>query len=244
MRILFVASDRMEFTGILRHTAAARLEPAAVDWARSGRLHDADVLLVANGVGCRRAAAAVDRALEHFPADAVVSTGFCGALDEKLQVADLVSATAITKPSETTGFSAPRRLGGDDCVSSVRKRASGYVEGPILSTDHVVGTAEEKRQLRATGACAVEMEAAGVASRAAAHGLPFYCVRAVTDLAGETLANDFNAALRADGHFDTIFILGQAFRHPGARLPELLRLRGRCTRAARVLGDFFADCRF
>ena len=48
------------------------------------------------------------------------------------------------------------------------------------------------------------MEAAGVAERAAALGLPFYCIKAVTDLAGETMANDFNAALRSDGHFDTM----------------------------------------
>ena len=225
MRILFVASDRMEFTGILRHTAAVRPSRAAVDWARTGRLGDADVLLVANGAGCQRAAAAVDAALANFPADAVVSTGFCGALDEQLQIADVVVAQA-SRPVQ---------------ASEARLRVS---VGPICSVDHVVGTAAEKRQLRATGACAVEMEAAGVSARAAAHGLPFYCVRAVTDLAGETLANDFNAALRADGHFDTMIILGQAFRRPGARLPELLRLRGRCTRAARVLGDFFADCRF
>jgi len=223
MRILFVASDRMEFTGILRHTADLRPAPAAVDWARAGRLGDSDVMLVANGVGCQRAAAAVDAALASFPADAVVSTGFCGALDEQLQIADVVVAQA-SRP--------------------VQARSFRHLVGPICSVDHVVRTAEEKRQLRATGAWAVEMEAAGVSSRAEAHGLSFYCVRAVTDLAGETLANDFNVALRADGHFDTMIILGQAFRRPGARLPELLRLRGRCTRAARVLGDFFADCRF
>jgi adenosylhomocysteine nucleosidase len=226
MRILFVASDRMEFTGILRHTAAVRPAPVAVDWARTGRLGDAEVMLVANGVGCQRAATAVDAALETFPADAVVSTGFCGALDDQLQIADVVVGQAgrPVQPSEARSF-----------------RIS---VGPICSVDHVVRTAEEKRQLRSTGACAVEMEAAGVSSRAEVHGLPFYCVRAVTDLAGETLANDFNAALRADGHFATMIILGQAFRRPGERFPELLRLRGRCTRAARVLGDFFADCRF
>jgi hypothetical protein len=90
----------------------------------------------------------------------------------------------------------------------------------------------------------VEMEAAGVAARAQARGLPFYCIRVVTDLAGETMANDFNAALRADGHFDTMVILREALRRPLARLPELCRLRQRSVRAARVLGDFFANCRY
>ena len=91
-----------------------------------------------------------------------------------------------------------------------------------------------------TGAIAVEMEAAGIAARAEGYGLPLYCIRAVTDLAGETLANDFNKALRLDGQFDTILILKGTLRHPMVRLPELFRLRKRCDRAAHVLGDFFA----
>jgi len=110
--------------------------------------------------------------------------------------------------------------------------------------DHVVGTAAEKRTLRASGAIAVEMEAAGVARRAQALELPFYCVKAVTDLAVETMANDFNAALRPDGHFDTIGIFKGTLRHPIIRIPELIRLRNRCVRAAQVLGEFIADCRF
>jgi nucleoside phosphorylase len=108
----------------------------------------------------------------------------------------------------------------------------------------VARTAEEKLSLRAGGACAVEMEAAGVAARALEQGLPFYCIRAVTDLADETLHNDFNKALRPDGHFATISILASALRYPALRLPELFRLRKRCVSASRALGSFLADCRF
>jgi hypothetical protein len=69
-------------------------------------------------------------------------------------------------------------------------------------------------------------------------------VKVVTDLAGEDMANDFNRALRPDGHFATMSILLGALRHPQVCLPELIRLRKRCIRGARVLGDFIADCRF
>ena len=82
-----------------------------------------------------------------------------------------------------------------------------------------------------------------MAARALELDLPFYCVRGVTDLADESLANDFNQALRPDGHFDTMSILFGALRDPAIRLPELLRLRSRSVRAARALGEFFADCR-
>jgi hypothetical protein len=88
------------------------------------------------------------------------------------------------------------------------------------------------------------MEAAGVAARAESLGRPFFCIKAVTDLAEESMANDFNSALRSDGHFVTIEILKSSLRHPAGRLPELFRLRKRCLRAATVLGDFIADCQF
>jgi hypothetical protein len=64
------------------------------------------------------------------------------------------------------------------------------------------------------------------------------------DLAGEDMANNFNEALREDGHFATISILNGTLLKPWVRLPELVRLRNRCVRASRVLGDFIADCRF
>ena len=231
MRLLLIASDPMECRGILARAERVQPTPLPVDWARTIQLGGHDLLLVANGVGARRAASAVDAAAETFQPDAVVSTGFCGALDPQLAVADVVVATSIA--------AADRSFDALPVAS-----AAAHHSGVVRSIDRVAQTTEEKRHLRAGGAIAVEMEAAGVAARAETRGLPFYCVRAVTDLAGETMANDFNAALRADGHFDTMVILRATLRRPLARLPELCRLRQRSVRAARVLGDFLADCRF
>jgi adenosylhomocysteine nucleosidase len=211
--------------------SARRFIIGALDWARLTQLGGHNLLLVANGAGALRAASAVDAAAETFQPDAVISTGFCGALDPQLRLADLVVATSVAVADRTY-------------PAQPVSTASPHHAGVVCSIDHVAQTAEEKLRLRAGGAIAVEMEAAGVAARAQARGLPFYCVRVVTDLAGETMANDFNAALRADGHFDTMVILREALRRPLVRLPELCRLRQRSVRAARVLGDFFANCRF
>ncbi len=232
MRVLFVAADAMEFRGIARRVAGLRPAPVALDWARTGRLGANDVLLAAHGAGWKRAAEATSAAIGHFAPDAVVSTGFCGALDEQLRPADVVVATAIRSGHRSLTAAAPIRA------------TKPYHQGVICSIDHVARTAAEKRQLRAGGACAVEMEAAGVAERAQAAGLPFYCVRAVTDMAGENMTNDFNTALRGDGHFDTMLILKGLLRHPSARIPELVRLAVRSVRASRSLGDFFVGCGF
>ncbi len=229
MRILLVAADPLEFSGMVSLASDHGPVPLGVDWGRCARLGDHDALLIANGVGARRASAAVTASAEFAP-EAIVSTGFCGALDESLDIADLVVATSV-----------------DDgrCRYSVTPAAGPFetFSGTIRSIDRVVQTAEEKLWLRKSGACAVEMEAAGVAARALELGVPFYCIRSVTDLAEESLANDFNRALRPDGHFDTISILLGALRDPAVRLPELLRLRRRSIQAARALGEFFANCR-
>jgi len=231
MRILFVAADKMEYSGILARAGDVRVRRSKVDWARAARLGGHEVLLTANGAGAMRAAAAVDAALDMFHPEAIVSTGFCGALDPALAVADVVVATCVN--------------GADGRYPALPvSSASAFYPGPVCSIGHVARTAEEKRKLRAAGACAVEMEAAGVAGSAQERGLPFYCIRGVTDLAGETMENDFNAALRPDGHFDIISILASALRYPAVRLPELVRLRRRCVRASRALGSFLADCRF
>ena len=230
MKLLLVASDRMEFSGLVDRCQGLRPAALRVDWSRTGRMGEYDVLLVANGVGGARAAAAV-AAAENFAADGLVSLGYCGGLAPELGVADIVVADAVTTEL--------RRL-------AVRplEQAPGHTAGVVASVDTVAQSAEAKRALRATGAVGVEMEAAGVGRRAEALGRPFYCIKAVTDLWDESMGIDFNSALRPDGHFDTIKILTSSLRHPMVRLPELFQLRKRCLRASRVLGDFVADCRF
>ena len=209
--------------------------PARRVWRWIGRAPAAlggnEVLLVANGAGWKRAAAAVDAAAPRLFARRRGQHGI------------------LRRAGRAAG---DRRCGGGDRWSSGRGvtcatcQDSRAAEGRHLGLHRPRGSngRGEARACALPERIAVEMEAAGVAQRARALGLPFYCVRAVTDLAGENMANDFNAALRSDGHFDTIRIFKGTLRHPTVRLPELIRLRNRCVRAARALGEFFADCRF
>ncbi len=228
MKILFVAADRMEFAGMVRRARNVRGADLPLDWSRQAELGGHETMLVANGIGWARAKEAAVTGIRTFSPDAVVSTGFCGALSPLLEVAELVTADRVIGP----GVLYPART------------VSGPAQGAVHSVSYVAQTAEQKLQLSAGGAIAVEMEAVGVAEVVSQASLPFFCIRAVTDLAGETLANDFNGALRADGHFATMNILRVALLDPAIRLPELIRLRKRCTLAARALGDFFAENRF
>lgn len=183
-------------------------------------------IFVANGPGQVLAGEAADGASRRV--DAVVSTGLCGALSDELEVGDIVVATAVNgSPVEV-----PRRMGGK------------YLAGPILSVDHVAQTVAEKAALRRTGAVAVEMEAAAVLERAKRWGVPFYCVRVVSDTSQEGFVLDLNAARDQAGRFQPRRIVAQALRRPFSGVPELLRLRWNAAAAVRALGEFIGNCSF
>lgn len=230
-RLLLIAAEPREFSGLVQSCRNVKLLAWPVYWARSADLNGREVLLVANGAGRRRAAEAVDVARSMSKLDLICNMGFCGALENEMGIGDI--------------FVAGRVQGGDaEYVAVQPKSRHPFHTGVLASIDRVAQTAEEKRGLRARGASAVEMEAAGVAAKAAELAVPFYCVRSVTDLADETFGLDLNAALRADGRFDTMRLIAASCRRPLSLLPELLRLGKRCRIATRTLGEFVADCRF
>ena len=132
-------------------------------------------IFAANGPGPMLAAEAAGKVTDRV--DAVLSTGLCGALVDELKVGDVVVGSAVNGRS-----------------IDVPRMAGHYLAGPIASIDHVAQTVAEKTALRATGAVAVEMEAAAVLEHAKRLGVPFYCVRAVSDTAQEGFPLDLNAA--------------------------------------------------
>ena len=149
------------------------------------------------------------------------------------------AASCVDAAFQNGGAAAVASIGFCGALDPDLKLAQ-VVTDNVATIDRVATTVAEKAHLRATGASAVEMEAAGVAERARAYGVPFHCIKAVTDLAGENLSIDYNSALRPDGHFDTIYILRSAISRPSERMPELYRIWRRTSVAARALGEFLA----
>ena len=230
-RLLLIAAEPREFSGLVQFCRNVKPLAWPVYSARSADLNGREVLLVANGAGRRRAAQGVDVASSMGKLDLICNMGFCGALESGMGIGDI--------------FVAGRVQTVDAEYAAVQPESTRpYHAGVLASIDRVAQTAEEKRALRARGASAVEMEAAGVAAKAAELGVPFYCVRSVTDLADESFRLDFNAALRSNGRFDTMRLIAASCRRPLSLLPELLRLGKRCRTASSSLGDFVDDCRF
>jgi len=238
MSILFVAAEAAELKPLAGHLENLRKLNWPIDYAYEGIAGGRRFLLAANGAGSKlamqateiaiRAISSADLSSSHL--EAVVSTGFCGGLDPALKVGDIVSA------QEVFDFS-----GGEHypCVELLADTPRGIV----LSQDRIANDAAEKQVLFAkTGACAVEMEAAGVAARSKRAGLPFYCIKVISDVATESFALDLNRMRTTDGRVARGKIIVHALMRPNL-LPGLFRLKRRTDEVARVLGEFLVSCR-
>lgn len=229
--LLFVAAYPREAEPWVSRWENPRALKLPVHWARAGKWRGRDVIAVANGVGTKRAIAAVEstQTREHNVVG-VCCIGTGGALDPALAIADVVVATAVTNGRTSWPALDPKGLAARS--------------GIVYSSRHIARTSEKKRNLHQSGAIIVEMESAGVAGIAQELRLPFYCIRAVSDLADETFFTDFESFLTSDGRFSEIRLATHALAHPIRGLGELLRLQRRTSLAAERLAEYLDTCNF
>ncbi len=225
--LVFIAAEAREFDGILRRAAPSSWLRCPIAFSRKVFWKGEEIVLMANGPGPRLAGAAAAAARASQPLDALVSFGFCGALDPALGPGEIFVATQVLNAGPAL----------------LPRTTREYRSGPLASIDHVAVSAAEKAELAASGAMAVDMEAGAVAAQAREWQVPFYCIRAVTDTASETLALDFNRMRDREGRFSRAKIVAAALRQPGL-VRELRKLDRRCRQASEALGDFVDNCRF
>lgn len=231
--VIAIAAEPLEFGGLLRHARRTRPLRWPIAFARTAEIDGREWILAAHGPGPRLARQAAETALEQCGSRSLLlSTGFCGGLSPELAAGQIFvaenvtdSATARRYPASPVSCALPHRT------------------GVLWSQDRVAVTAGEKAAIAALGADAVDMEAAAVAAVAEARGVQFFCVRVISDGAGEELPLDFNRFRGPEGRFSRMRITSELLLHP-SKLIVLLRFRGTCRRAAQQLGDFLVQCRF
>lgn len=227
-----IAAEAREFAGVLRRLDDMERLRWPVQFAATASSKRHRWLFVADGPGPRLAREATAEALRRERVAAVLSTGFCGALDPALTPLALVAPAAVVDAGSRRRFE-----------TQPLKCAKLLAGGDLLCDDRVVQSSQEKANLRnATGAVAVDMESVGVAEAARNAGVPFHCLRVVTDAARETFGLDFNAVRDREGRFCRSRIAAAALRRPFQRLPELMALGRRSARAADRLGEFLVNC--
>lgn len=227
MTLLVVSAESYELAPIRQQCRWMRRTSFgfSADW-REYRL-----VAACGGPGPDLAVEAMTAAMKNIRPDALISAGVCGGLEPGLRIADVFVGREVSFRGRSFSCTQPRTL----------KR---FISGVLICHDRVVVTAEEKGRLAGEGFAAVDMESGPVAARAAHDGLPFYCIRAVSDLADENLAIDFNDMRDSAGRFSNARIVRAALANPFQLAPALARIRRNTRLAANALGDFLANCRF
>ncbi len=228
--VVLVAAEAREFAGLLRRArAATALAGWTVGQAWLAEVGASQWLLAANGPG-RLAGLAAEEALTRAHAGCVVSVGLCGSLDKALEPG------AVVQAGEVVDGQGRRWPGGTVDAAGPAVRA--------LSLDRVAVSAGEKRRLGAESTAAIiEMEAAQVAERARQRGVPFYCLKAVSDGADEELPLNFNRFRDAEGRFSRVRIGAACALRPWL-VPALVRFDRQCRRSIERLGESLVHARF
>ncbi|MFJ8647727.1 1-hydroxy-2-methyl-2-butenyl 4-diphosphate reductase [Streptomyces sp. NPDC093546] len=151
---------------------------------RGRRRHGAapgPVTVLRTGMGPASAERAVARALAGEPlrGAAVVASGFCAGLAPGMHPGDLVVADETWGPGGRAGCTGTELL-VKALTGAVPGRRTVHT-GPLTGSDHVV-RGQERSELRATGAIAVDMESAATLGAALSAGpRPVAAVRVVVD---------------------------------------------------------------
>jgi hypothetical protein len=151
----------------------------------------------------------------------VILAGFSGGLVPDLAVGDLVLASEVRTP---TGSVYPVTL---PLTTTART-------GPILSTEHILYDKSEKVALHtSTGALAVDLESATAARLCARAGVPFGCLRVISDDANGDLPPELEKV--TDGERVRLWPLLKALCWRPGLLGDLLGLARATRLAAREL---------
>lgn len=166
-----------------------------------GKMCGIDIVLCKSGVGKVNAALTTQILIDRFEVSHILFTGVAGALDESLEVGDLVVSTSAMQhdlDASPLGFKRgeiPMYDGDSDFKASTRlveiaKEAAAsltdrqVVCGRILSGDQFIANKEEVKQLKElfNGVC-VEMEGASVAHVSDMNDVPYVIIRSMSDKA-------------------------------------------------------------
>ena len=149
----------------------------------------------------------------------VLSAGFSGAVVPGLGVGDLILASEVC---DAAGACRPTTWPVGE---------TSFRRGRILTVPNLIGSPEEKRRLGAqSGAVAVDMETAVVARLCTAAGVPFGCLRVISDNVDTSLSERLLAVLNG-GRVGPARLAAAVLRRPSL-LAELIRLGADTRKAA------------
>jgi adenosylhomocysteine nucleosidase len=227
--VLFAMSR--ERRGLNRDFPITQSFPGAPYWARFCGPAWLSILVLETGIGPDRARRTLEWALGKplfdgvpYEPSLILFAGFAGSLDESLRVGDLMLASDVC---DLEGNCWPTTWPGELPTGAWQPPLR---RGTLLSSPHLVGSAEEKRHLGQTlGALAVDMESVAVARLCSKKGITFGCLRVISDDMHTPLSPRL-VSLLAGSQISWWRVVSALIRQPSL-LREFMRLE-RATRLA------------
>jgi adenosylhomocysteine nucleosidase len=200
-----------------------------------GRWDERQVALAVTGDGARNARAGAAAAFLRVRARAAIAIGVAGAVSPGLAAGDLLVGHQVMRDDgRALQEPAPALLAASARLLAARPAA-------LISVPRLAATRADKRRLQTIAAdlapglaAAVDLESAAFAAAAAAWGLPWLILRAVSDDAGEELPALLNDCLDDGGALRRGRLAVRLFRQPSV-LRQLLSLRQRVQTCAETL---------
>ena len=189
----------------------------------------ATVDFIVTGMGMKNARRATEVAAS-IPHTICVASGFAGALKPAYKVGDVLAAQAVQQIGNSTTIECSRNL----CMAAYENQA--IRAKMFLTSDKVIGTAEEKQKL-SPFADAVDMESFATLSVTKQKNLPALAVRVISDRLDEDMPADIDTTVDEYGRVKIRGVVKHVVSHP-LQLPALIRLGRQSHTAAEALAHF------
>ena len=169
----------------------------------NGTIGGSKICLVKTGTGPVRASKKMETVIHSLRPHRILWIGYAGALADEIRVGDLIviQKTSIlgdrgakARPIDQLEAAMSFELTGSSELFELAKSAGVRAHcGDGLTSPFIIGDPIQKRALnRRFHALSIDMETAAVARVASVAGVPFSCVRAVSDDAGDEFLAPFS----------------------------------------------------
>ncbi len=162
-----------------------------------GKIGERQIILSVCGIGKVFAAICAQTMILTFSPDCIINSGVAGSLSEKLEILDIaVAEDLVQHDMDTSPLGDPVGLISginlvslpadpalrEEILSAAKKMGIYALSGRIASGDQFIATKERKDQIIENfSPVACEMEGAAIAQVAFVNGVPFACIRAISD---------------------------------------------------------------
>jgi len=187
-----------------------------------GKIGDREVEVLHTGVGERVCRQRLGKFLENQQFDLLISTGFAGALNDEMQVGDLLLAKNFS-------------------TIELNEKRSSFSRLPIhmadlLTAPTLIDSSDERTEIaRTSGATAVDMETEFIARVCAAHAIPLLSLRVITDTPREPFPAPAHILFDiAKQRTDLPKLVAFFLTHPN-RISRLIQFARRIANARKIL---------